>query len=221
MHTHSFSNADEVAQAVAQQVQEACKNAIDEHGSFHLILAGGSTPKHCYELLVPMPLYWQKVHIYFGDERCLPSGDTERNDTMAYAALLNHVPIPSSQVYVIPAQMGAEDGAARYCTLLEKAPIADMLLLGIGEDGHTASLFPGNQALDDTCLAVPVFNSPKPPSERVSMGLSILNQARKKIIMVTGANKQPVWQAIKGGESFPVTKIKDATWFLDAAAEGK
>lgn len=220
MRIHVFSDADTLAAEVARQVIVECEQAIAERGVFHWVLAGGNTPKKCYELLRDAGIDWDRVHVWFGDERCLSIGDVERNDVMADAALLSHVSIPPVQIYRIPAELGPEDAADAYAGLLTDAPPMDLVLLGMGEDGHTASLFPNNPALDDERLAVPVFNSPKPPPERVSMGCSALNQARKRIVMVAGEGKRDALQLVQRGESLPVARLAACEWYVDEAAIG-
>ncbi len=201
---------------------EAAAAAVAERGVFHLILAGGNTPRACYEALRYMDVDWPHVHIWFGDERCVPPGDALRNDLMADETLLSHVPIPAEHIHRMPAELGPVAGAAGYAAELAMAPAADMLHLGMGEDGHTASLFPGHAALRDARLAVPVFDSPKPPPERVSMGLAALNAARRKLILAAGAGKLDAIRRIRGGEVLPAGMVNDALWLLDrAAASGR
>jgi len=220
MNIHPCVDAEAVAQYAANAVVEAAAAAISKRGVFHWVLAGGTTPKRCYELLRDADIDWPKVHIWFGDERCLPVGDVERNDLMADEALLSHVPIPSSQIHRMDAELGPEVAAARYDALLANAPTMDLILLGIGEDGHTASLFPDNPGLDDHRLAVPVYNSPKPPSERVSMGYAVFNAAQRCLIMVAGKGKADAISRILAGESLPVARVSGSEWLIDQDASG-
>jgi len=215
MNIVRFADTEALARAVAEQVARAAETAMAERGVFHLVLAGGSTPKHCYELMRDMDLPWQAMHIWFGDERCLPVGDAERNDTMAEQALLTHVPLELSHIHRMLAELGPDAGAAMYTKELKHAPAMDLVLLGMGEDGHTASLFPGNPALNDPRLAVPVFDSPKPPSERISMGLGLLNDAGRRIVMVAGDGKQGAWTRIQSGEALPVALLKQPEWYTN------
>lgn len=218
---HLFPDGEALAHAAAQAVAESATAAIETRGAFHLVLAGGSTPRRCYEILRDMMVDWAHVHIYFGDERCLPSGDGGRNDVMAEASLLSHVPVPEAQVHRIPAELGPEAGAAAYAELLSAVPRIDLVLLGMGEDGHTASLFPGNAALQDERLAVPVLGAPKPPPQRISMGYGALNGARRRVILVSGSGKCDALQRIKAGEPLPVARLADSDWFVDVAAAGE
>ncbi len=220
MRIHVFPDAAALAAEVARQVIVECEQAIAERGVFHWVLAGGNTPKRCYELLRDAELDWSRIQVWFGDERCLPTGDAERNDVMADAALLSYVSVPAAQIHRIPAELGPEDAAGAYAELLADAPAMDLILLGMGEDGHTASLFPDNPALDDERLAVPVFNAPKPPPERVSMGYTVLNQAGKCIVMAAGEGKRDALQLIQHGESLPVAQLEACEWYVDEVASG-
>ncbi len=220
MHIHIFPDAGALAAEVARQVICNCEQAITERNIFHWVLAGGNTPKKCYELLRDTELDWSRIHVWFGDERCLPAGDAERNDTMVDKALLSHVPVLSSHVHRIHAERGPEKAADDYAALLADAPPMDLVLLGMGEDGHTASLFPGNPALVDEHLAIPVFNAPKPPPERVSMGYSVLNRSRRRIVMVVGGRKKDALQRIRQGELLPAARLAASDWYVDEAASG-
>jgi len=213
MKISHYSDGEMLAQAVAREVVLAAETAVAERGLFHLVLAGGSTPRRCYELMRNIDVPWLKMHIWFGDERCLPVGDAERNDTMADAALLKHVPLPLDNIHRIPAEMGPEAGADKYSELLCHAPAMDLVLLGMGEDGHTASLFPGNPALKDGRPAVPVFGSPKPPPERISMGLAYLNSARRRLVMVVGESKREAWRNLQVEKNLPVAMLFEPEWY--------
>jgi len=220
MNVHPCADAAAVAQFAVDAVVTAAASALSERGVFHWVLAGGTTPKRCYELLRDAAIDWPNVHVWFGDERCLPVGDAERNDRMADEALLNHVPIPPAKIHRMNAELGPEVAAARYAALLADAPAMDLVLLGIGEDGHTASLFPDNPALNDPRRAVPVFNAPKPPPERVSMGYAVLNAARRCLIMVAGKGKADAISRIRNGELLPVARVQGSEWLIDQAAAG-
>lgn len=207
-----------LGEATALRVATLAGASIAARGVFRIALAGGETPRRCYEKLRSTPIDWQHVQVYFGDERCLPEGDLQRNDRMAYDTLLSHVAIPPANIHPIPAELGASEAAARYAALLERVAPLDLVLLGMGEDGHTASLFPGNPATESTATVVPVFNSPKPPPERVSLGLGALNAARHRIFLVGGAGKRDALKRILRGEPLPAARIAAAEWHLDRAA---
>lgn len=211
-------NAAALAAGVAQRVAELAAQAISARGEFRLALAGGETPRRCYEQLRYLPVQWRHVQVFFGDERCLPVGDAQRNDTMAFAALLGHVVIPPENIHTIAAERGALDAARHYAGLLGHCAPLDLVLLGMGEDGHTASLFPENPATESGDAAVAVFDAPKPPAQRVSLGLKTLQQARHRIFLVAGAGKRAALQAIIEGAALPAARVGWAEWHVDRAA---
>ncbi len=213
-----FQTAEAAAAYVADEVISACRDAIQQHGAFHWVLAGGGTPELCYRLLRDANMDWSKVHIWFGDERALPAGDKDRNETMARHALLDFVSIPPRQIHSIDFPATTEEAAVSYAKDLQGVNRFDLVMLGMGEDGHTASLFPNNPALQSEALAVPVYNSPKPPAERVTLGLTALNNHNSCLILATGAAKADILKAIAQGAELPVTLINKATWIVDLAA---
>ena len=209
---------DGLSASVTQRIAELAAQAIAARGVFHVALAGGETPRRCYEKLRHLPVDWARVQVYFGDERCLPDGDAQRNDRMASDTLLKHVVIPPGNIHAIPAELGAREAAARYAAVLADIERLDLALLGMGEDGHTASLFPDNPAVASTAPVVPVFDAPKPPAERVSLGMNTLNAARHRIFLVAGAGKRDVLGRILRGEPLPAAYVVAAEWHLDRAA---
>lgn len=213
-----FDDSKLAAVYVAQAITKACHEAVNKHGIFHWVLAGGGTPELCYRLLRDEDLPWSSMHIWFGDERALPKDHPERNETMARHALLDYVPIPDKHIHSIDFSGGTEHAADLYSAKLSYIKRFDFVLLGMGEDGHTASLFPNNSALKSEMLATPVFNSPKPPSERVSMGLEALNRHQHCIILATGESKSEALKQIAAGADLPVSHIHDALWVVDQAA---
>lgn len=211
-------NLDELSIAVARRIAQISAQAIGERGLFRVALAGGYTPRGCYTQLRKLPVDWKHVQVYFGDERCLPRGDARRNDTMAREELLAHVAIPRDHIHAIEAERGAQIAATEYAAVLERALPLDLALLGLGEDGHTASLFPGNPATVQDDIVVPVFNAPKPPAERVSLGMNTLNVAREKIFMVAGKAKREALARIAQGAILPAARVAGAEWHVDRAA---
>jgi len=207
-----------LATCVAERVADLAAQAIATRGEFRLALAGGETPRRCYEQLRNLPVNWARVQVFFCDERCLPRGDKQRNDTMAFSALLDHVAIPSANIHTIAAEYGAFDAARNYAMLLNDYAQLDLVLLGLGEDGHTASLFPENPATELNDAVVAVFDAPKPPPQRVSLGLHTLQQARHRIFLVTGAGKHAALQAVIDGASLPAARVGLSEWHVDRAA---
>ncbi len=204
---HSFTSQDAINQAATTRILQAATEAIVQHGSFLIVLAGGSTPKNVYMLLAKEQADWANWHVYHNDDRCLPVDDVERNSKMARDAWLNHVAIPTSQIHDIPTELGNVEGAKAYTETLQGVPTFDLVILGLGEDGHTASLFP-NQMIDNTADAVPVFHAPKPPADRVTMSAKRLNNTHEVMFLVTGTGKQEAVDKWRAGHSIPATLIK-------------
>ncbi len=203
---HILESSDEVAELACKEILAAAEAAIAQHGQFKIVLAGGTTPEKVYRLLAHSKSDWPKWFVYFGDERCLPADHADRNSVMAEQAFLSKVAIPKAQVFIIPAELGAEQAATQYRQTVKAALPFDLVLLGMGEDGHTASLFPGHQH-DPEELAHAVYNSPKPPPERVSLSAQALVKARKVIFLITGSNKQEAVKLWRSGHDLPVASI--------------
>ncbi len=214
-----LADADAVAEAAAAYLAQRIRTHVDAHGICHLALPGGTTPARCLAQLASLALPWQQVHCYLGDERCLPPGDPERNDTMLAESLWSRVAIPAANIHPIAAELGPTEGARRYCPVIENAGRIDIALLGMGEDGHTASLFPDNPALALTAPVVPVFDAPKPPPERVSLSIQTLRDSGERIVLVTGSSKAAALRRVKAGDPLPVNLIGPLCGFCDAAAD--
>jgi 6-phosphogluconolactonase len=204
-------------------VLAAAERAIGARGVFHLVLAGGATPRLLYESLVDAPAQWSRWQIWFGDERVLPADDPERNSVMARRAFLDHVPIPKAAVHVIPTERGLEAAAESYARELAGLGDFDLVLLGLGEDGHTASLFPGlpwgNEPGAPDVLAID--GAPKPPPARVSLSAARLSRAREVLFLVAGAGKREAVARWRRDEAIPAAAIEPAGGvdvLVDAAA---
>jgi 6-phosphogluconolactonase len=203
---YRFNSQDEINQATLKRILQVADESIEKYGSFLIVLAGGSTPKSVYQLLAKENADWANWHVYHNDDRCLPVDHVDRNSKMARDAWLNHVAIPQDQIHDIPAELGNTEGAKAYAETLAGVRTFDLVILGLGEDGHTASLFP-NQPVDNSADAVPVFNSPKPPAERVTISQSRLDNTHGVIFLVTGAGKQDAVNNWLNGVAIPATLI--------------
>ena len=201
-----YASATDVAVAAAGLILTASARAIDARGRFNLVLAGGRTPIAAYTRLVGAPADWGRWYCFFGDERCLSRDDPERNSQAATRAWFDRVAIPASHLFPIAAELGPAAAAAAYQAILAAHLPFDLVLLGMGEDGHTASLFPG-QAIPDGPLAMPVTQAPKPPPERVSMTPKALAATREMLILVTGRDKAPALAAWRAGHDLPVARV--------------
>lgn len=229
-----FPDSAAVTREAAERVADAARRAIDEAGRFSLALSGGSTPRPVYELLAQEPLRsqiaWQKVEIFFGDERCVPPDSPQSNFHMASEAMLSKLPIPPANVHRMRGEIDPNQAAIEYGQMLKEKfgdGGLDLVLLGMGPDGHTASLFPGTEALHEThhrCVANFV---PKLNAWRITLTLPFLNRCRDVMFLVAGADKAPMVARVLEGppdaEPLPVQLIRPTgrlIWLLDAPAAG-
>ena len=212
---HGVADATELQQAAYRWILDASVRAIAARGRFAIVLAGGTTPRGVYALLRDAGANgtrtdWSHWNIWFGDERCALPDDPDRNSMMARAAWLDHVVIPPEHVHAIPVELGADAAARAYADALQGAGDFDLVLLGLGEDGHTASLFPGHDI--GTALNAPdalaVFDAPKPPPQRVSMSASRLGRARQLLFLVDGESKRDAVMRWRAGENIPARAIR-------------
>lgn len=200
-------DADRVARVACARIEQAARNAVVSRGRFSIVLAGGTTPELCYLFLSESTNEWRKWQVYFGDERCLPATDPQRNSMIAAAALLSRVSIPGDQIHPIPAELGAEPAAVSYALTISRATPFDLVLLGLGEDGHTASLFP-DQYHPCGNPVVPVHGAPKPPADRVSLNISTLSNSRQVLFLVAGENKRNAVARWRRGDLLPAANIR-------------
>lgn len=216
-------NAAQVARAAADRILSRAQRAIAERGRFRLVVAGGTTPLSTYRLLSAARADWLAWEIFFGDERCLPADHPERNSRAVAEAWLDRLPEGVGAAHRIAADQGPEPAAAAYAGLVAGVMPFDLVLLGIGEDGHTASLFPDTLYPPDR-LVVPVRNAPKPPRERVSMTPAAFSGAGEILILVTGASKHAAVTAWRNGADLPVARAAAAgrsLVLIDEAASGQ
>ena len=218
-----FPDADELVPALADALLAEAAAAIAARGVFHLVLAGGSTPRALYCALAVREAGDARWMIWYGDERCLPADDAERNSVMAEAAWLAHSRIPPGNRRPIPAERGALEAATVYADWLAGVSDFDIVLLGMGEDGHTASLFPGMEwgMAADSPDALAVSGAPKLPPERVSLSAARLNRSVRVWFVITGGAKRHALRRWAWRESMPVTvvhgRLQTLGW-VDAAA---
>ncbi len=226
-----------VVREAAERVVAAAKDAVAERGRFTLALAGGSSPAALYELLAS-PAYlsridWPRTLIFFGDERCVPPEHEWSNYGMARRTLLDRVPLPPENIFPIRGENGPANAAAEYVEKLhavfgqdESVPRFDLILLGMGDDGHTASLFPGMPALDErdawvVGTSVPAYVKPQVP--RVTLTLPVLNAARDVLFLVTGQGKAKRVREVRDEVAdLPAVLVQPQdgrlAWLLDEAA---
>jgi len=217
-------------------VVELAREAIAARGVFHLALAGGSTPKTLYRLLAQprhaARIEWSRVHVWFGDERCVPYDHPDSNYRMAREALLDRVPLPPAQIHPMPTALSRlRLGATEYARLLRMLlprdpaghPVFDLVLLGMGPDGHTASLFPGTCGLHERERLVAAAYVDKLHAWRITLTLPAINAARHVMFLIAGAEKAaPLAHAMAGAvPPLPVQRVApsgELEWWLDTAA---
>jgi len=233
-HIKFHSNPGSLAESVVRQFIKLGEDAILKKGIFSTALAGGSTPKAAYELLssreFATQLDWSKVQIFWGDERCVPPDHPDSNYLMTYEALIKKIQIPAENVHRMRGEFEPTEGAKKYDkelrTHLAEIPQLDLVLLGMGDDGHTASLFPGTQPIyENTKLAAANYVQ-KLSSWRITLTPVMINQARNISFIVAGANKaQTLRQVLEGKYNptvYPSQIIQPITgnlnWLIDDAA---
>jgi 6-phosphogluconolactonase len=231
---HVFPDASSVAVAVADAFVEDAQAAISERGAFFVSLAGGTTPKAAYRLLAQSPradaVDWQHVQVYFGDERCVPPDSDESNYKSAHDAFLSTVPIPEQNVHRMQGEADPLTAARDYAQLLVQTmgdiPQFDFIMLGMGTDGHTASLFPGTDPrVDDDRLVRAVYVE-KMQTHRITLTPLVINNARHVLIATEGLTKAPALYAVREGPYDPVQHPIQIvaplrgrlSWYVDRAA---
>ncbi len=193
------------AELALSWLQEKAAEAIRLRGRFVLALAGGSTPKLLYQLLAETDQDWCRWYLIYGDERCLAKGHVDRNSTMIEQCWLNKVAFPPANHYLPAMELGADAAALDYAEAIAPLLPIDVALLGMGEDGHTASLFPGHTHPPQR--VVPVHHAPKPPDDRISLSYQTLTQAASICLLVTGKGKEQTVMAWMQGVDFPIANI--------------
>lgn len=198
---HRIEHADAMAREAVARILESARAAIAARSKFTIVLAGGETPLRTYRLLRELHGDWSRWHVYYSDERCLPVTHPGRNSRAVGIAWLDHVAIPPENCHAIPAELGPEGGAAEYASVVADVDQFDLVLLGLGADGHTASLFPGHFDPDATNSrpALAVVDSPVPPPNRVTLSPGRLSRARAVIFLVDGTAKRAAIEAWRTG----------------------
>lgn len=211
-----YKDFDVASKAAADFIASNINVCLEQKGICHVILSGGNTPARCLNYLATKSILWENVHWYLADERCYPKDHPERNDLMLHKNLWSL--ISTANIHTMPAELGAEQAASHYRDVIRSIENFDIAFLGVGEDGHTASLFPGNAALHDTHSVVPVYDSPKPPGERVSLSVDILKKTLCRLVLAAGEGKAQIISRVKSAESLPINSLGDINWYVDEAA---
>ncbi len=232
-----FQNIESLSRAAMELIVSLSQKAVAGAGKSSIALSGGSTPKQLYTLLGSAPdrdaVPWPQVHFFWADERCVPKDHPESNFKLAWDAFLSGMPLPPENIHRIKGEQGPSRAARAYEEDMGgffsgAIPAFDVILLGVGEDGHTASLFPGSSALRETTrLALPVYLK-RPKRDRVTLSLPVLNHAASVLFLASGRAKAEAVSAILEGDNahrYPAGLVQplrgQLTWFIDREAAGK
>ena len=238
-----YPNLESLSQAAATFVVELASSCVQERGIFTLVLSGGTSPRLLYEQLAQPALAgsmpWEKTHLFWGDERCVPPDHQESNFALAFQTLITRVPVPAANIHRMPAEITPIEAAAReYEEALRvfsqnlsqvatpaEYPSFDLILLGLGKDGHTASLFPGHQVLEERVrwVAAVRASSASPPVPRLTLTLPAINNARCVLFLISGVGKRHVIEMIltdpeRAAQDYPAARVRPAgqmLWFVD------
>lgn len=231
-----FEDRDDLSIGAADEIATLAQEAVKMTGRFVMCLSGGSTPRQLYSLLASEPwvkqMPWGKTHIFFGDERCVSQADAQSNFKMINDALLSKVPIPKSNIHApIGQESNPESAAAEYQQQLldfyvNQTPIFDLILLGLGPEGHTASIFPNSQAITEKQKLVMAYRVDDAHGWRITITLPVINAARHIMFFVAGGEKKEIvgqiLSKVQNGHEIPAALVdpSDGTlsWYLDEAA---
>jgi 6-phosphogluconolactonase len=224
-----------LSRATAELFTTEARQAVTDHGRFSVALSGGDTPRRTYEQLAQKPFRdlvpWENTHIFWGDERCVPADDPRNNARMAHQALLDNVPVPQHQVHPMVCDRSPQEAATKYEELLRDyfstgSPRFDLILLGLGENGHTASLFPGSSVLDEQQRWVTDVYLAEEGLHRLTLTVPAINQAARIVFLVSGEGKAAILRKVleeaPDPRSIPARLIKpangDLLWLVDRDA---
>jgi len=212
--------SEELAHRSAEWLAEALTQALAGGGRCSFALSGGKTTGPIYRTLAGMKLPWERVDFYFADERCVPPDNPDSNYLLAEESMLRPLGVKPEQVRRMEGEREDRDAAARdYEALLP--PALDVVLLGMGEDGHTASLFPGVSSLEEQQRRVLAIVGPKPPPWRLTLTLPVLNAAKRVLFVVAGEGKRDAVRRVMAGDNVPAARVTNAEWLLDRTAAGQ
>lgn len=240
MHVFIYPNNDTLSTEAAQYIVRLANQAVVTHGRFTIALSGGNTPKELYSLLAAEPyrgqIDWNAVEVFWSDERCVPPDNPESNYHMAGQVFLSKVPIPADHIHRMPADAADREAASQaYTREMQRVfgtngiPSFDLMQLGMGPEGHTASLFPHQPSLSVTDRLVMPVSVPKPPPDRLTFTPPLLNAAKNILFLVTGAEKASALAAVIEGpyqpDEYPAQIVRppngEVTWMLDTAAASR
>lgn len=230
MTTHVYADYETLCQNAAEQIRTMVRTVLTTQDTFAFALSGGDTPRRLYERLAEMPLPWEQIHLFWGDERMVPHDHPESNVRLVRETLLHDVDVPDENIHPMPTSSPGAQAAAAYADTLQSAfadrsHTFDLSLLGMGKDGHTASLFPEHDPDPNDAQWVRAVSAPPRHeiTERLTCTLPVLNGSQHVVVLVSGASKRETLQtALTRGERLPISKVRprgSMTWLLDAAAD--
>lgn len=210
MNVINFDNEFDFNAGIVEIINDVSKNAIEKRGLFHLVLCGGTTPVSVYKLLRSLNTKWHCWQFWLCDERIPSSTFTDLNRYMIENELLNYIPVEKKQIHFMPIDSSIEIAVEQHEVELNSVGLFDLCLLGIGEDGHTASLFPGNDCGENEYAknVLAVLNSPKPPKQRISLSAKRLNMSEVVLFITSGKEKKSIINRVIKGENLPCNLIK-------------
>jgi 6-phosphogluconolactonase len=238
MNREVFKNTDQLSLALAEWITSLIEEILTRKNQFSLVLSGGSTPKKLHLLLASSPfrdrIDWSKIHVFWGDERAVPFSDERNNARMAFDTLLNKVNVPGDQVHIMNTSLPPEEAASEYENILKKyfgtsilpAQTFDLVLLGMGDDGHTLSLFPGTPVIHEEKSWVTSFFLKTQDMHRITLTKNIVNHADHIVFMISGPDKAHALHEVLEGEKNPdrypsqviVPTQGELHFFMDEAA---
>ena len=235
MHLHTYKNADALSHGVAEWMGEYIERVLQQKGRFTLALSGGSTPQKLHKVLASSPfrekIDWSKIHFFWGDERAVPFEDERNNARMAFDSLLDHVAVKKEQIHLMRTDIEPEAAAKEYEAILHKyfdgeEKTFDLVLLGMGDDGHTLSLFPGTEIVNEKNAWTKAFYLTPQSMYRISLTAPVVNRSAAVAFLVTGKNKADTLKQVLNGSfqpnKFPSQLIKPSAgelhWFMDEDA---
>lgn len=238
MQLHIYKTAEELSKSVAKWIADRIADTLKKKDRFTIALSGGNTPKQLHKLLAAAPykdqIDWSKLHVFWGDERDVPFDDERNNAKMAFDTLLNYVPVPPSQIHIMRTDIAPEQSAIEYEKILHEyfspdnasGNTFDLVLLGMGDDGHTLSLFPGTAVIHEEKSWVKSFFLQAQDMYRITLTKTVVNKSASIAFLATGAGKAEALKEILEGQYnpdlYPSQVIKPSTgelhWFVDAAA---
>ena len=238
MNIEIFPDKESLSQAAAQLFSQIARKAVDTHGRFFIVLSGGGAPRRLYQILSrDQSLPWAQTRVFWGDERLVPPDDPGSNYGQAKAILLDRVPIPPENIHRMRGELDADTAVADYTAQLRQFspgqpwPRFDLALLGMGGDGHTASLFPGpvSEAENTQPVVAVTAHYGGRPAQRITLAPRVFNDAAHILFLVAGANKADALAAVLQGppqpEKYPAQRIQprrgSLAWFVDDAAASK